>query len=245
MGGKYQQRASPAGVGLLPPGGLSVLTTHLTPWPRSASTPTPATVGLQLSGLVASLSLWGAGDSAEGSMWQEVGTVTHGVAVHPPSWRPGCNRGPRPETAPKEGGLAPHSDNSQEGCPGGCGAAAPGWGGLGWALPPSLTPGAWPRCPDSCARSRQLRPLAGVFTIWTRSDSPSEFPAVCKGSSCCKARPTAAPCTDVRAPPPHSRGPGRPSPLSSSSPAIPSCLWRSVPGTLSTLSLVGSNPAPR
>ena len=27
---------------------------------------------------VASLSLWGAGDSAMASMWQEVGTVTHG-----------------------------------------------------------------------------------------------------------------------------------------------------------------------
>lgn len=46
------------------------------------------TLRLQLSGSVASLSLWGAGDSATGSMWQEVGTVTHRVAQHPPcgSW---------------------------------------------------------------------------------------------------------------------------------------------------------------
>lgn len=40
--------------------------------------PPPATMGLQFSALVASLSLWGASDSAMGSMWQEVGTVTHG-----------------------------------------------------------------------------------------------------------------------------------------------------------------------
>lgn len=48
----------------------------------------PATLRLQLSGSAASLSLWGAGDSATGSMWQEVGTVTHRVAQHPPfgSW---------------------------------------------------------------------------------------------------------------------------------------------------------------
>lgn len=52
--------------------------------PLSAHT----TLRLQLSGSVASLSLWGTGDSATGSMWQEVGTVTHRVAQHPPfgSW---------------------------------------------------------------------------------------------------------------------------------------------------------------
>lgn len=51
--------------------------------------PTPATIGLQLSSLAASLSLWGAGESAMGSMWQEVGTMTHGVGLHPPFWRLG------------------------------------------------------------------------------------------------------------------------------------------------------------
>lgn len=57
--------------------------------PAGPAPSTPATIGLQLSGLVASLSLWGAGDSAKGSMWQEVGTVSHGVALYPPSRRLG------------------------------------------------------------------------------------------------------------------------------------------------------------
>lgn len=52
----------------------SSVTTVPAPPARTA----PATIGLQLSGLVASLPLWGASDSAMASMWQEVGTVTHG-----------------------------------------------------------------------------------------------------------------------------------------------------------------------
>lgn len=60
-----------------------------------------ATPSLQSSSSMASLSLWGAGDSATGSMWQEVGTVSHRVGQHPPfgSWdiygqRPQATEGP-------------------------------------------------------------------------------------------------------------------------------------------------------
>lgn len=64
------------------------------------------TLRLQLSGSVASLSLWGAGDSATGSMWQEVGTVTHRVAQHPPcgSWDV---YGQRPQEDPEKADFAP------------------------------------------------------------------------------------------------------------------------------------------
>jgi hypothetical protein len=75
-------------------------------WPTLPAFP-PATIGLQLSGLVASLSLWGASDSTMGSMWQEVGTVSHRVARHPPSWRLGYRLKSQATEVPKRGDLHP------------------------------------------------------------------------------------------------------------------------------------------
>lgn len=87
--------ACPAGGGLVLLGGPQAGPEAPRPGDKAAlalpcqhPTHTPATIKLQLSGLVASLSLWGAGDSATASMWQEVGTVTHGwlCPVPPGGW---------------------------------------------------------------------------------------------------------------------------------------------------------------
>lgn len=71
---------------LLPGGGGGGAGATGGPWvPGEGSRhPCSATNRLQLSGLVASLSLWGASDSATGSMWQEVGAVTHAWLRTPP-----------------------------------------------------------------------------------------------------------------------------------------------------------------
>lgn len=105
----------------------------------------------QPSSLVVRLSLWGAGDSATGSMWQEVGTMTHKVAGHPPSQGLGEQLRSRPEGAPPARVSAPQCNKSEQGWSRGSGRSLP-------SLPASLRQGTVqvpPRNPT--ARPDELR----------------------------------------------------------------------------------------